>query len=193
MSPSDALERLSPEDLLWIAKKIHDYRLDLTNHPRWIRRVEIAIDNLLWSASVDASTPAKVVQDGWVRSGQGLSEFHFENVPHTEEARNAFDAGDLKAIKREHVVPRSKLLKIVLETATPEDTVRVLHAYARVVLVHKMECKRLLPVSDMPKDWDAKIKWSRLPAQLPSPWTRYDRAVPPVVPLRDGRPAATWP
>lgn len=192
-APSQSTPRqLSSDDLAWLARKIHEHRPDLETHPRWARRIELAIDDLLWSASVDGVSDAdEIVQDGWVKPGQGLRAEHFGNVPHTAEAWAAYEAGDLTSIKREHIVPRSKLRAIVLRTTSPEDTTRVLAAYARVALVHELECARLLPQSDMPTDWDATTDWARLPAQLPGLWTRYERADPPVIPLFCGVPVFT--
>jgi len=179
---------LSDDDMSWVATKIHEYRQDLLEHPRWRSRIEYAIDNLLWSPSVDASSPHEVIRDGWVRTGQELTGVHFQNVPHTAGARTAFLGGNRRAIRREHIVPRRKLLAIVGCTSTPDDTKRVLVAYARVALVHETERKRLKPAFDMPEGWDAAIEWTSLPAQLPSPWARYQYADPPVILLEHGRP-----
>ena len=184
------MERLSDEDLLWLAEKIHSFREDLRLHPRWRRRIELGIDGLLWSASVDGVSEGTVVQDGWIPSGQRLREEHFQVAPHTEAAWGALRAGNLKAIEREHVVPRATLRKIVLSTPTASETKRVIAAYSLVALVHEDECGRLVHASKMPQDWAQGVDWSTPPAQLPSAWARYEAAQPQVVPRwHDGRSA----
>lgn len=180
---------LSDDDLRWIAAMIHDVRADIERHPAWRARIEIAIDNLLWSASVDVRNEEYVVQDGWVAAGQRLRELHFHRAPFTDLAWQAFKDGVPKEVKREHVVPRAKLKRIVCSTPGIDETLRVLRAYARVALVHKTECRRLTH-DRMPQRWDDGIDWTNPPRALPDPWERYRVADPPVVPRHhDGRPA----
>jgi hypothetical protein len=183
--------QLQHKDFLWLAERIHAQRKALADHPRWARRIEIEIDNLLWSASVDGVSGEVIVQDAWVRSGQSLRAEHFANVPYTKNAMDAFRAGALKTIKREHMVPRSRLRVIVGQIANSADTARVLEAFARVTLVHEDECKRLVPSDDMPRNWDASVDWTHPPETLPDPWARYRTARPAVVPLYQGRPLFT--
>lgn len=187
------VEKIAHEDLVWIAERIHAYRATVATHPRWRCRLFDAIGTLIWSASVDGRVGNAIKKDGWVPSGSYLRETHFKNVPHSEKARAALETGELKSIKREHVVPRSKVRKIVLQTATIDDTIRVLREYSIVALVHQSEIGRLKPSSNMPSGWDDRVDWTRtpLPRELPSPWKRYEKAKPDPVLLRyhDGRPA----
>lgn len=179
---------LCSTDYAWIAEAVMRIRQDIATSPRWRRRLEMSIDNLLWAASVDGvDDDGTVGQDSWVASGGGLKAHHFDRVPATDAARNAFAARDLKSIKREHVVPRAVLRKIVLKTGTAHDTQRVLEAYARVALVHDHEARKL-PTSTMPRGWPGATTWSPLPAPLPDAWARY-RAEGIVPTHPDGTPA----
>ncbi len=68
----------------------------------------------------------RIVQDEWVRPGGVLREVDFQRMPSTELAREAFARRDLQRIKREHIVPRAQLLRIVFQTVTVDDTKRVI-------------------------------------------------------------------
>jgi len=179
-------------DITWIAERIHEYRKALKAHPAWNCRVKDVIGVLIWSVSVDGKLGDVIKKDGWIPSGGALRDLHFKNVPYTAEARKALANGDLKKIKREHVVPRDKLRSILLQTDNIADSVLVLKAYSIIALVHENETVHLKPSSGMPKGWDQEFDWARtlLPADLPSPWARYANASPPIIPQHyDGRPA----
>jgi hypothetical protein len=181
---------LSDEHRTWIANRIHGYRDDIAQHPEWEGRLRIAIDNLLWSYSVDSLVGGKVVQDGWIAAGTRLREHHFRNAPSTESARKAFRTGDHKAVRREHIVPRAVLYRLVLRTGTPGDTKRILDAYALVALVTTNEAGRLQQRT-MPKGWDHEVEWGALPERLPDAWARYRKCRPePVLPLTPNGAAA---
>lgn len=186
------IERLSHEDFVWIAERVHGYRTVIAEHPGWSSRLLDAIGILIWSASVDGRDGGAIRKDGWVPAGKSLRDVHFKNVPFSEMARRSLERGELTSIKREHVVPRDKVREIVLQTAHIDDTARVLKEYALVALVHETETSRLKPSSKMPQGWDARIDWthSPLPRELPSPWARYASAKPEPLVLRyyDGRP-----
>jgi hypothetical protein len=181
-------EALTDEDLTWLARKISEVRADLRANPRWHRRLELFIDGLIWAYSVDGFDGERVVQDGRIPAGSRLKEAHFRHVPCTDAARRALGRGDLKSVKREHIVPRNVLRRSVLKLDTPEDTKRVLDTYARVALVDAEEEGRL-GVSEMPRGWDKDVDWSKPPTHLPSAWARYQELTdPPVVPrFGDGR------
>src|SRR5262249_32087730 len=85
-TPAAISNRLTHDDLAWIAQRIHQYREDLLRHPSWRCRLEDAIDVLLWSASVDERVGDLVRKDGLVPAGRRLRESHFRNVPHTAKA-----------------------------------------------------------------------------------------------------------
>lgn len=167
---------LDDRDFLWLAERIHECREMIAAHPRWSRKLAANLDNFIWWASVDGVCDGVVYQDAWVAAGQRLSPKEFERVPHTEEAGQAFAARDLKAIRREHIVPRAKLVEILSKTTHVTDTVRVLREYARVALVHKDETTDLKPSYAMPAGWDDNIDWTQPPAKLPSAWERFDKA-----------------
>lgn len=146
---------------------------------------------LVWPASVDGKRDGVVVKDGWIASGSGLKPEHFQRVPYTQLALEAFRRNDLTSIKREHVVPRDTLRNILLRTNSVEDSVRVIKEYSIVALVHDSEDSRIKPRYSMPKGWASNINWSRspLPERLPSPWDRYSNAFPRVTPMGvDGKP-----
>jgi hypothetical protein len=182
---------LSDEDVGWIADRIHGYREDRIRHPAWAVRIDVAIDNLLWSASVDARAGDEILRDKWVRSGRGLRDLDFQRAPSTELARDAFTRRELENIKREHIVPRAQVLRIVLQTVALEDTKRIVAKYSRVALIHAEECKKLKPKNSMPQGWADGVDWRRPPEVLPDPWQRYRLARPEAVIPRhhDGCPA----
>jgi len=192
-NPSHSIaEPLAIADITWIAERIHDYRDVLRTHPTWECRIKDVIGVLVWSVSVDGKVGGVIRKDGWIPSGGRLKELHFKNVPHTAKALEALATGDLKKIKREHVVPRDALREILLRTTNIDDSVRVLKAYSIIALVHEKETENLKPSKTMPEGWDREVDWARTPLQadLPSPWARYAMAKEPIIPkYYDGRPA----
>lgn len=186
------MEPLGDEDFHWIAERIHEHRVALAAHPRWHARLMDLIAVLAWPASVDSKEKGRIVKDGWIPSGQRLHKHHFTRAPHTSKALDALERCDLKAIKREHVVPRNTLRDILLQTPTISDSVRVIKAYSLIAFVAAEELPSIRPASRMPPAWGAGVNWAQspLPEALPNTWERYSAASPRVVPkYHDGRPA----
>lgn len=183
---------LTHDDILWIARRIHEIRATLHTHPDWSVRTMDLIGVLLWSASVDGRDGERIIKDGWIPSGGRLKSIHFKRSPYTYKAFAACQSGLLTSIIREHIVPRNTIRTILLKTSKIDDSVRIIKEYSIVALLEKSEEKRLKPSNNMPKGWDAGIDWSQspLPPMLPSPWARYSNALPQVVPTySDGRRA----
>jgi hypothetical protein len=145
----------------------------------WRRRLELFIDDLIWAYT--QSTVLMAIESsrtGAPPAGGKLRPQHFDCVPCTDAARNAFVRGDLKSIVREHIVPRAVMRRIVLQVVTRDDTRRVLDEYAKVALVDSHEATRLTK-STMPRG--LAVDWSKLPSQLPDAWARYRNADHPRI------------
>jgi hypothetical protein len=164
---------LGPEEKRWIAERLQQHCGALPEHPIWEDRLRDEIDNLLWSYGVDGLVDGRVVKDGWLPAGKRLRQCHFHRVPFTDEALAAFAGGAPKQVKREHIVQRSFLSKIIGGIPSVDDVVRVLDAYAQIALVTEAQMRCAKPRDNMPREWGVGVDWTRPPSLLPDPWPRH--------------------
>lgn len=146
------------------------------------RRIDDMLDSLLWSYNVDGKSDGNFRKDRWLPARGELTMMHAERVPCSAAAREAIANSPCSAkVRREHVVPRKMLKKVVRKIKSVERLKTILDKYCIVVLVTEAEeagaqadTKSNGLARQMPKGWGKDMNWTDTPVyELPTAWQRY--------------------